>query len=101
MLRIWTLIKSIILWSYERGSWQYDVMVVVILVFVFATPVSWFQPSNRKRCDEKSATYIDATQLAKSEQPKDTIGELITSYLRKSRSDDFQNEKIEPKVDIK
>src|SRR5215472_5956201 len=28
-------------WSYERGSWQYDVMVLLILVFVF-TPKRWF-----------------------------------------------------------
>jgi hypothetical protein len=28
-------------WSYERGSWQYDVAVILILVFVFS-PKSWF-----------------------------------------------------------
>ena len=28
-------------WSYERGSWQYDVAVILILAFVF-TPKSWF-----------------------------------------------------------
>jgi hypothetical protein len=28
-------------WSYERGSWQYDLAVVLILVFVF-TPKNWF-----------------------------------------------------------
>jgi len=28
-------------WSYERGSWQYDVAVALILVFVFS-PKSWF-----------------------------------------------------------
>jgi hypothetical protein len=29
-------------WSYERGSWQYDVMVALILVFVLLLPKSWF-----------------------------------------------------------
>ena len=28
-------------WSYERGSWQYDLAVILILAFVF-TPKSWF-----------------------------------------------------------
>ena len=28
-------------WSYERGSWQYDIAVILILVFVFS-PKSWF-----------------------------------------------------------
>jgi len=30
-------------WSYERGSWQYDVAVILILVFVLLTPRRWFK----------------------------------------------------------
>lgn len=30
------------LWDFVRGSWQYDLIVALILVFVFATPRSWF-----------------------------------------------------------
>jgi len=29
-------------WPYERGSWPYDVMVLVILAFVLLTPPRWF-----------------------------------------------------------
>ena len=29
-------------WAYERGTWQYDVAVILILIFVLATPRSWF-----------------------------------------------------------
>ena len=32
-----------IFWSYERGTWQYDLIVLAILVFIFLTPRSWFQ----------------------------------------------------------
>ncbi|MGB6483036.1 MAG: hypothetical protein WBE86_06065 [Candidatus Acidiferrales bacterium] len=37
-----------IFWSYERGSWPYDVMVVVIVMFVLITPRRWFhdRPEN-------------------------------------------------------
>lgn len=31
-------IKSFIFWSYERGSIQYDVMVTLILLFLFVGP---------------------------------------------------------------
>ncbi len=34
----WRLIRSYVLWSYERGSFHYDVMVTLILLFVFFTP---------------------------------------------------------------
>ena len=30
-------------WSYERGTWQYDLAVAAILIFVLATPRSWIQ----------------------------------------------------------
>lgn len=32
-----------IFWTYERASWQYDVMVILILSFVWLTPPSWLQ----------------------------------------------------------
>src|ERR1035441_9408269 len=30
-------------WTYERGTWQYDIMVVLILAFIFVTPRNWFR----------------------------------------------------------
>ncbi len=39
---MWSIIKKIIFWSYGRTTWQYDVLCVLILAFVFLTPKSWF-----------------------------------------------------------
>ena len=36
-------VRRTVLWSYERGSWQYDIIVAAILAFIFLTPRSWFQ----------------------------------------------------------
>ncbi len=38
MTGIWRTIRGYILWSYERGTLQYDVMVTLILLFVFISP---------------------------------------------------------------
>ncbi|MBI1739740.1 MAG: hypothetical protein HY233_10040 [Acidobacteriales bacterium] len=35
---IWRTIRGYILWSYERGSLHYDIMVTLILLFVFFSP---------------------------------------------------------------
>lgn len=35
------LLRSYILWTYERGSLHYDVMVTLILAFIFLTPRIW------------------------------------------------------------
>ena len=41
------MLKRFILWDYSRGSWQYDVMVGVILAFLFLTPRDWFRDQPR------------------------------------------------------
>ena len=42
MRSFWRGIVNTIFWSYDRGSWPYDVLVIVIVIFVLATPRSWF-----------------------------------------------------------
>ena len=42
MRTLWRILARTFLWSYERGTWQYDVAVVAILIFVLLTPRSWF-----------------------------------------------------------
>jgi hypothetical protein len=37
------MFKRFILWDYRRAVWQYDVMVGLILLFVFLTPRDWFR----------------------------------------------------------
>lgn len=36
-------LKKIVFWSYSRTTWQYDVLCVLILAFVFLTPKTWFE----------------------------------------------------------
>lgn len=35
-------LAHIFFWAYERGTWQYDLIVIAILAFIFLTPRSWF-----------------------------------------------------------
>lgn len=30
-----------VFWTYERATWQYDLMVMAILAFVWLTPPDW------------------------------------------------------------
>jgi len=36
------MLKNIIQWNYERGSWQYDIFCLMIIAFIFLTPRAWF-----------------------------------------------------------
>jgi len=41
------MLKRFILWDYARASWQYDVMVGIIVAFIFLTPRDWFRDQPR------------------------------------------------------
>jgi len=41
--------RKIAFWNYSRTSWQWDVLCVLILVFIFLTPKSWFENSEFRR----------------------------------------------------
>ena len=38
-----SVLKRVIFWDFPRASWQYDVIVVVILAFIFLTPRELFR----------------------------------------------------------
>lgn len=38
MSRVWRTLKGYLFWTYDRGSFHYDVMVTLILAFVFLAP---------------------------------------------------------------
>jgi hypothetical protein len=40
-------LKRFILWDYPRAGWQYDLMVALILAFIFLTPREWFRDQPR------------------------------------------------------
>lgn len=35
--------KRLLFWDFPRASWQYDIAVGLILIFLFATPREWFR----------------------------------------------------------
>ena len=36
---IWRTLRNYIFWNYQRGSIHYDIMVTLILLFIFVTPL--------------------------------------------------------------
>ena len=46
------------LWNYARNTWQWDVLCVVILVFIFLTPKSWFASGERGRVEGHQSPAI-------------------------------------------
>jgi hypothetical protein len=58
MRKIWRGIVNTVFWSYERGSWPYDILVAVIVIFLLATPRRWFQDGPRPSLPASSQVQL-------------------------------------------
>lgn len=90
MRKLWRGIVNTVFWSYERGSWPYDILVAVILIFLLVTPRHWFQDGPRPTVpassqvqliseneDGNEATYrVDARLLPPDKRASKTTPEL-------------------------
>jgi hypothetical protein len=63
---LFTTLRKIFLWRYARNTWQWDILCVLILVFIFLTPKTWFEGSERQT-KKAHQTPTTATLLVDSE----------------------------------
>lgn len=59
-------LKKIFFWNYARNTWQWDLLCVVCLIFIFLTPKSWFASSERAR-NEVHQSRVTRTVLLSPE----------------------------------
>jgi hypothetical protein len=113
MASLGRILSKTFFWSYERGTWQYDIAVILILVFVLLTPRTWFrdQPETAGPAaagqvrlisnDGNRQTYrVDARILT---PPKFALQSDLHTALQQAlpelRNGNFSISKIEPQRD--
>jgi len=100
------ILSRIFFWSFERGSWQYDLAVIAILIFVFFMPRRWLrdqpessQPQQEQRIEllpstgPESIYRVDARVLTPPEQMPQLQNELHRALQR--ALPDLQNGRFE------
>src|SRR4029079_4680358 len=66
--------KRIILWDYSRGTWQYDVLCLLIIAFIFLTPKTWFD--RREKLATQTASVTGKFRDSSPEQIENRAKEL-------------------------
>ena len=51
--------KNIINWNYERASWQWDLLCVLIMCFIFLTPKAWFNRPVTAAANQSTANTVE------------------------------------------
>lgn len=111
-----TALSRTFFWSYERGTWQYDVAVILILVFVLLTPRAWFHdqpqvgmpanPEQVKLISKSGGTEIyqvDSRTILPPQTPalQNDLHKVLQKALPELSDGHFAIGKIEPQRDEK
>jgi hypothetical protein len=98
MGRIWREITGFIWWTNERGSLRYDIMVGLILAFIFFTPRYVFrdQPHAGVEMTQPGVYRIDAEALVPQGMDLDAT---VAKVLREQTGRDVHVQRLEPMKD--
>ena len=81
--------KRFLFWDFPRGSRPYDIMVGIILIFIFLTPRAWFRDQPRVpqasqvaalRSDDGGKVFVVDTELLSGiaeEQRVAKVGQIL------------------------
>jgi hypothetical protein len=75
MKNLYVAVKNVLLWSYERGSWQYDLLCLLIIAVIFLIPSTYFE--DRDRTPPQAKWRAATANESASEVP--TTGTVIRS----------------------
>ena len=89
MRGLFTTLKKIFFWNYERNTWQWDLLCVVILIFIFLTPNSWFasgeRPQNKVHQSPVTTTVVLTPEVVGNEGDKGQIEERVKALTGRSK----------------
>ncbi len=66
--------KNLLVWSYDRGTLQYDIICALILAFVFFVPPSCFAPRKPAGTASRAVSQNSDSHNANKQLPADRRG---------------------------
>lgn len=77
-------LKKLFFWNYARNTWQWDALCVVILIFIFLTPKSWFENSERRRSSAHQSptvsTVLVGPELIENGQDRGQVEQVMRTF---------------------
>jgi len=86
MRSLWRGLAGTIFWSYERGSWPYDLVVILIVLFVLATPRQWFHDQPQSNALASTSVQVVSEDSAAQTQTYRLDAKLLAPEKRTVKS---------------
>ena len=84
------IIKKSFLWTYARNTWQWDVLCVLILAFIFLSPKSWFAHGERRppagHQNEAISTVMLSPEVIDNETDKAQLEEKVRAITGRANA---------------
>lgn len=84
MVILLSALRKLFFWNYARNTWQWDVLCVVILIFIFLTPKSWFENSERRGSSAHQSlavsTVLVGPELIENAQDKGQVEQVVRIF---------------------
>ncbi len=75
------VLRKLFFWNYARNTWQWDALCVVILIFIFLMPKSWFENSERRsqsgHQSPVASTVLIGPEVIENAQDKAQIEQVV------------------------
>jgi len=82
-------LKKIFFWNYARNTWQWDLLCVVILIFIFLTPKSWFTnselPRNMTHQSPDARTLVLSPEVVANEADRGQIEQQVKALTGRAK----------------
>jgi hypothetical protein len=84
------VLKKFLFWSYDRGSWQYDVLCAVILAFIFFGPNSVFHSADGATAPPVFVKYEEVGTVEVGSYDKTFSDYFSRKYNRKVKATNIE-----------
>jgi hypothetical protein len=98
MPHLLSVIKKLFFWNYARNTWQWDILCVVILIFIFLTPKSWFENSERRspypHQSPTASTLVFGPEVIGNAQDKHQIEQRVRTFTGRNDAQVLEVRKV-------
>ena len=85
-----SVLRKLFFWNYARNTWQWDVLCVVILIFIFLTPKSWFENGERRALSAHqnpvASTVLVGAELIENAEDRGQVEQVVRTLTRRPQA---------------
>jgi hypothetical protein len=82
------ILQKVFFWNYARSGWQWDILCVVILIFIFLTPKSWFESGERQAAmthqSPTPSTLVVGAEVVEKAEDKGELEQRLRTFTGRS-----------------